>query len=60
MWQNWTNAILGLVIVAVAVYGYAVTGAALGWTFGILGAVIAVAGFWGAADLSSSKTMRTA
>jgi hypothetical protein len=51
MWQDWTNGILGLAIIAVAIYGYGVTGAALGWTFGILGALIAVVGFWGVAAL---------
>jgi len=61
MWQNWTNAVLGLVIIAVAVYGYAAIGMTLGLSFGILGAIIAVAGFWGATEVpSSSKRIRTA
>jgi|GEM_PF-2476182 hypothetical protein len=59
MWQNWTNAILGLVIIAVAVYGYATMGTTLGMSFGVLGALIAVAGFWGATEAPSSKRIRT-
>lgn len=62
MWQDWTNGVLGLAIIGVAIYGYSVTGATLGWMFGILGAVIAVIGFWGAASSpeSTKSTMRHA
>lgn len=47
MWQNYTNAVLGLVIIGVAVFaGFTTT---LAWTLGILGAVIMIVGFWGGA-----------
>ncbi|HEY4501937.1 MAG TPA: hypothetical protein VJJ20_02625 [Candidatus Paceibacterota bacterium] len=59
MWQDWVNAVLGLVIIAVAFFGAATVGATLGWTFGILGAVIAVVGFWGT-GVASETTVRHA
>lgn len=46
-WTNWTNAVLGLVLIGMAFYGSADTTYA--WAFGILGAVIAVVGLWGGA-----------
>ncbi len=54
MWQNWVNALLGIVLIAVAFLG--LTGAALGWTLGVIGLVIAIIGFWGATALSASST----
>ncbi|MDE1925318.1 MAG: hypothetical protein KGH79_04050 [Patescibacteria group bacterium] len=53
MWQDWTNTILGLAVMGVAIYGYAVMGATMGWSLIILGAVIAIVGFWGATALSA-------
>ena len=53
MWQNWTNAVLGLAVIAVAFMG--LSGAYAGWTLAILGAVIAVIGVWGAASLPESE-----
>lgn len=45
MWQDWTNAILGLVVIGVAFLG--LQGSALTWTLAIMGLIIAVIGFWG-------------
>lgn len=56
MWQDWVNAILGLVVIAVAFMG--LTGATLGWTLGVLGVIIALIGFWGAATTTSGLTER--
>lgn len=58
MWQDLTNAILGLAVIVVAFLG--LSGATLGWTLGILGAVIAVVGFWGATSISESSMTRHA
>jgi len=52
MWQDWVNAVLGLAVIGVAVFGG--VEATLAWSLGILGAVITVIGFWGAASLSES------
>jgi hypothetical protein len=57
MWQDWTNAVLGLAVIAVAFLG--LTGSTLMWTLGILGAVIAIVGLWGASALSESASMRS-
>ena len=57
MWQDWANAVLGLVLVGMAFFGAVDTTYA--WAFGILGALIAVVGFWGAAGLPEG-TMRHA
>ncbi len=57
MWQDWTNAVLGLAVIAVAFMG--LDAATLMWTLGILGAVIAIVGFWGAASLPESTSMRS-
>ena len=48
MWQDWTNAVLGLCVIAVGFLG--LSGATLAWTLGILGLLIAVIGFSGAAS----------
>jgi hypothetical protein len=48
MWQQWTNAILGLWIVAVPFIGLTTT--ALTWTLAITGIAIAILGFWGAQE----------
>lgn len=51
MWQNYTNAVLGLVLIGLAIYNYALLGTTLGWTVGIVGLVIVVVGFWGGVAL---------
>jgi hypothetical protein len=48
MWQDWTNAVLGIIVFALAFTG--LDAMTLSWTLGILGAIIAVVGFWGAAE----------
>lgn len=48
MWQNWTTAILGIIVFALAFTG--LNALTLSWTLGILGAAIAVLGFWQAAE----------
>lgn len=53
MWQDWTNAVLGLAVIGVAFMGLEAT--TLTWTLGILGALIAIVGFWGAASLGQSS-----
>ena len=54
MWQQWVNAILGLVVIAVAFMGLAP--ATMMWTLIVVGAVVAILGFWGAAVSSSNST----
>ena len=44
MWQNWTNAVLGLVVVVISFLN--VSGASL-WTLAVVGVVIVVLGVWG-------------
>ena len=51
MWQDWTNAVLGLLVIGIAFLG--LQGATMTWTLAILGLIIAVIGFWGA---SAEKT----
>jgi hypothetical protein len=46
MWQQWTNALLGLAVIAVPFLG--LTGDAFMWTLSIIGIAIAVLGAWGA------------
>ncbi len=58
MWQNWTNGIVGLVIIGLAFMG--LTGATLMWTLLAAGAVVAVAGFWGVSDTMTSTNVRHA
>ena len=53
MWQDWTNALLGLCVIVVAFLG--LSGASLAWTLGVLGAAIALLGIMGA-----SATQKTA
>lgn len=51
MWTNWTNAVLGLIVLGVALFaGLSLT---LAWTFGVLGALVALIGFIGAASPQS-------
>ena len=57
MWQQWVNAILGLITIAVAFMGLA--GATMMWTLVVIGAVVAILGFWGAAVSSSSSSSST-
>jgi hypothetical protein len=44
IWQNWTNVILGIGVVAVAFSGF--TDATLMWTLIILGTVIVLVELW--------------
>ena len=53
MWQHWTNAVLGLVVLVVAFLK--LSGSTLAWTLGILGVVIAIVGLSGAASGSASS-----
>jgi hypothetical protein len=48
MWQQWTNVILGLWVIAVPFLGF--TGTALSWTLAITGILIAALGAWGALE----------
>ena len=58
MWQDWTNGILGLVIVGVAFAG--LTGVTLLWTLAAVGAVVAAVGFWGAMENTAGTTVKHA
>jgi len=53
MWQDWTNAILGLVIIGVAFLG--LSGSASTWTLAIIGLLVAVIGFWGVSEQSKQQ-----
>lgn len=57
MLQDYTNAFLGLCVIAVAFLG--LSGATLGWTLGILGALIVIASLWGEAKVHSTKIEQT-
>ena len=48
MWQQWTNGILGLWVIAVPFLGLTTTQNM--WTLAITGIVMAVLGFWGATE----------
>ena len=50
MWQNWTNAVLGLVIIAALFMG--LSASTLAWTVGVVAALIVIFGFWGAGATS--------
>ncbi|RJQ33767.1 hypothetical protein C4568_03900 [Candidatus Parcubacteria bacterium] len=56
MWQQWTNAVLGLWVIAVPFIG--LTGTALTWTLAITGIAIAILAFWGAQEHSEETPMR--
>jgi len=56
MWQDWTNGVLGLAVVGMAIYGFGTMGATLGWGLGIVGAIIAAVGFWGALSAQEGST----
>jgi membrane-bound ClpP family serine protease len=47
MWQQWINAILGIVLLILSFTTLVGTGAAM--TIGIIGFIVMVLGFWGAA-----------
>lgn len=53
MWQQWTNVILGLWIIAVPFLG--MTGNAFTWTLVITGIAVAALGVWGAQDVASER-----
>ena len=57
MWQNITNGIIGLGVIALAFLG--LTGTTLVWTLVLAGVVIAILGFWGAADVSNGAGATT-
>jgi hypothetical protein len=48
MWQQWTNGILGLVVLATPFVS--LTAPAALWSTVVLGLAIAVLGFWGAVE----------
>ncbi|MBI5003973.1 hypothetical protein HZC00_02675 [Candidatus Kaiserbacteria bacterium] len=48
MWQDWTNAILGLLIIGIAFLG--LQGSQSTWTFAAIGLLVAVIGFWGVSE----------
>ena len=53
MWQQWTNVILGLVVIAVPFLN--MTSAAFTWTLVVAGLAIAALGLWGAQETSSER-----
>lgn len=54
MWQEWTNAVLGLAVIGVAFLG--LTGSTLVWTLAVLGAAITIVAVWGVASLPESAS----
>lgn len=48
MWQQWTNAFLGLAVVLVPFLGF--NGDTFVWTLAVLGIAIAALGVWGAVE----------
>jgi hypothetical protein len=56
MWQNWINALLGLVVLGVAVFAGLDT--AVAWTLGIAGAAVTLLAFWSASDWSETGELR--
>ena len=58
MWQQYTNALLGLCLVGIAFFAAGVMDATVAWAVGILGAAIAVLGLWGAGAFSSETDAR--
>ena len=57
MWQDWTNGVLGLVLIVIAYLGLTgstlLTGPAFMWTLAVGGVVVAVIGFWGASEVAT-------
>ena len=53
MWQQWTNVILGLGLIAVPFLG--MTGNAYTWALVITGIAVAALGVWGAQDVASER-----
>lgn len=53
MWQQWTNAVLGLLIVAVPFLDLAAT--AFTWTLVLAGLAIAGLGIWGAQETNTER-----
>ena len=53
MWQQWVNAVLGLIVVATPFLG--LTAAAFTWTLVIVGAAVAIMGLWGAQETHAER-----
>ncbi|MDE2079208.1 MAG: hypothetical protein KGI73_02370 [Patescibacteria group bacterium] len=53
MWQEWTNAVLGLVVLVVAFLG--LTGATLTWTLAIAGLAIIAISLSGATGVTTKN-----
>ena len=56
MWQQWTNAVLGLWVIAVPFIG--LNASVLTWTLAITGIAIAILGFWGAQETTEMRPMQ--
>lgn len=54
MWQDWTNALLGLAVMSLVFFD--LSGQTLGWTLGLLGGLIAILSFWAAGTSGQAKT----
>lgn len=53
MWQQWTNAVLGLLVVAVPFLDLAA--ATFTWTLVVIGIAIAALGIWGAQETNTER-----
>lgn len=53
MWQQWTNMLLGLLVIAVP-FAFNMS-STLMWTLVILGAAIAILGIWGAQETTRER-----
>lgn len=52
MWQDWINAVLGLAVLAIAVFGGLT--ATLAWALGVVGVGVIVFALWGVAAFPES------
>lgn len=58
MWQHWVNALLGLIVIGVAMF--AGLGATFAWTLGVAGAAVILFALWGIADSPEAAGVRHA
>jgi hypothetical protein len=56
MWQQYTNAVLGLCVIVVAFIGTTLATTTSAWTFGILVLAVVILALWGAGSAMPSMT----